>query len=65
MNQEAAEEAVKMIATETQMPREVVAKRYEQTWAEFSDGARVMDDLTVLVSRRVREDLRNMRKKAH
>ena len=65
MKQEAAEEIVKSIATETQTPLETVAKMYEQTWAEFSDGARVMDYLTVLVSRRVREDLRNMRKKAH
>ncbi|HKR42925.1 MAG TPA: DUF3562 domain-containing protein [Paraburkholderia sp.] len=65
MNQEAAEEVVKTIATETQTPLEIVAKMYEQTWAEFSDGARVMDYLSVLVSRRVREDLRNLRKNAH
>ncbi|MEX3982063.1 DUF3562 domain-containing protein [Paraburkholderia sp. EG287A] len=65
MNREAAEELVKAIATETQTPLEIVAKMYEQTWAEFSDGARVMDYLSVLVSRRVREDLRNLSKNAH
>ncbi|CAD6526384.1 hypothetical protein LMG27952_01919 [Paraburkholderia hiiakae] len=65
MKHPAAEEVVKAIANETQTPLEIVAKMYEQTWAAFSDGARVMDYLTVLVSRRVREDLRNMRKNAH
>ncbi|MCP3710023.1 DUF3562 domain-containing protein [Paraburkholderia sp. CNPSo 3274] len=65
MKQEAAEEVVKALATETQTPLEIVARMYEQTWAEFSDGARVMDYLTVLVSRRVREDLRTLRKDAH
>ena len=65
MKREAAEEVVRAIATETQTPLEIVAKMYEQTWAEFSDGARVMDYLTVLVARRVREDLRNMRNHAH
>lgn len=65
MKQPAAEEIVKAIATETQTPLEIVAQMYEQTWAEFSDGARIVDYLTVLVSRRVREDLRNMRKNSH
>ena len=65
MKQPAAEEVVKAIAAETQMPMETVAKLYEETWAAYSDGARITDYLTVLVSRRVRENLRSMRNDAH
>jgi hypothetical protein len=59
MVQPSIDEIVKSIASDTNTPLEVVAKMYEATWAEFSDGARIMDFLTVLVIKRVREDLRN------
>jgi hypothetical protein len=65
MNQHAAEELVKAIAAETHAPMETVSRMYEETWAAFSDGARIMDYLTVLVARRVRENLRSLRQDAH
>lgn len=65
MSQPAAEELVKAIAAETDAPIELVSKMYEETWAEYSDGARIMDYLAVLVARRVRENLRNVRKERH
>jgi hypothetical protein len=65
MKQPAAEEIVKALATEMQTPPEIVAKMYAETWEQYSDGARIMDYLTVLVSRRVRENLRSMRNDAH
>ncbi|SDC57648.1 DUF3562 domain-containing protein [Paraburkholderia lycopersici] len=65
MKQPSVAEVVKAIAAETQMPMETVAKMYEETWAEYSEGARIKDYLTVLVTRRVRENLRNMRTSAH
>ncbi|MEX3687216.1 DUF3562 domain-containing protein [Paraburkholderia sp. BR14263] len=36
-----------------------------ETWAAFSDGARIMNYLSVLVARRVRENLRGSRSDAH
>ncbi|CAG9248605.1 DUF3562 domain-containing protein [Paraburkholderia unamae] len=65
MNPHAAEELVKAIAAETHAPVETVSKMVEETWAAYSDGARVMDYLSVLVARRVRENLRGIRKDAH
>ncbi|QCP54690.1 DUF3562 domain-containing protein [Trinickia violacea] len=65
MSRSVAEELVKTIAAETNAPIETVSKMYEETWAEFSDGARIMDYLAVLVARRVRENLRNARRDVH
>lgn len=54
------EDAVKAIASDTNTPTETVSKMYAETWAEYCDGARILDYLTVLVARRVRENLRGI-----
>ncbi|TCK96958.1 DUF3562 domain-containing protein [Paraburkholderia sp. BL9I2N2] len=59
MAQPNAEDVIKAIAADTNTPTETVSKLYEDTWAEYSDGARVMDYMTVLVAKRVRENLRH------
>jgi hypothetical protein len=48
---------VKEIAAKTNTPVETVSRMYEETWAEYSEGARIMDYLSVLVARRVRDNL--------
>jgi hypothetical protein len=53
------EDVIKAIASDTNTPTETVSKLYEDTWAEYSDGARIMDYMTVLVAKRVREHLRH------
>jgi len=58
MRQPNADDLVKSIAADTHAPTDVVERIYQQTWAEYSDGARVVDYLTVLVAKRVREKLR-------
>jgi hypothetical protein len=55
-----AEDVVNAIASDTNTPTETVSKMYADTWAEYSDGARIMDYMPVLVARRVRENLRSM-----
>ncbi|KVG85656.1 hypothetical protein WJ36_05585 [Burkholderia ubonensis] len=50
---------IQAIASETNTPPEIVAKVYAQTWAEFSEGARVFAYLEILVIRRVRQKLRS------
>jgi hypothetical protein len=62
MAQMSIDEIVKSIASETNTPPEVVLKLCEAAWVELSDGARIMDFLTVLVIKRVREDLRSGRR---
>ncbi|RDK01714.1 DUF3562 domain-containing protein [Paraburkholderia lacunae] len=59
------EDVVKAIATDTNTPTETVSKMYAETWAEYSDGARIMDYLTVLVTKRVRENLRGVSQDRH
>ncbi|MBB5408998.1 MULTISPECIES: DUF3562 domain-containing protein [unclassified Paraburkholderia] len=59
MAQPNAEDVIKAIASDTNTPTETVSKLYEDTRAEYSDGARVMDYMTVLVAKRVRENLRH------
>ncbi|KGC66568.1 DUF3562 domain-containing protein [Burkholderia pseudomallei] len=59
MVQNRVDEIVQAIASETHTPAEAVSRLYEETLAEYSDGARVRDYLTVLVAKRVRETLRN------
>lgn len=61
MVQPSVEEIVKSIACDFDTSSEVVLKMYEARWAEFSEGARIFDYLTVLVIKRVRDDLRNGR----
>jgi hypothetical protein len=53
------EDVVKAIAADTHTPAETVSRMYADTWAEYSEGARIMDYLTVLVAKRVRENLRS------
>lgn len=65
MRQPNVHEIVKAIASETRTPTEVVEKMYEQTWAEYSDGARIRDYLAVLVAKRVRENLQDKSGKPH
>jgi len=59
------DEIVKSIAQDFNAPSEIVLKMFESTWAEFSEGARILDYLTVLVIKRVREDLRKGRSAPH
>lgn len=59
MRQPNADELMKSIAADTHTPPDIVEKMYEQIWAEYSDGARIVDYLTVLVAKRVREKLRS------
>jgi hypothetical protein len=65
MAQPNAEDVVKAIAAATNTPAETVSKIYAQTWAEYSDGARILDYLLVLVAKRVRENLRGVSQDGH
>jgi hypothetical protein len=65
MIQPAREELIRALADEARVPMEIVSRMYEETWTDFSDGARILDYLPVLVARRVRENLRTMHKDAH
>lgn len=58
-------EIVRIIAAETDTPEETVLRMFEETWAEFSEGARVMDYLSVLVARRVRNNLQILKQELH
>ncbi|NPT54033.1 DUF3562 domain-containing protein [Paraburkholderia elongata] len=59
------ENVVNAVASDTNTPTETVSKMYADTWAEYSDGARILDYLTVLVAKRVRENLRGIRQDRH
>jgi hypothetical protein len=59
------DDVVKAIASDTNTPTETVSKLYAETWAEYSDGARILDYLTLLVARRVRENLRGLPQDKH
>jgi hypothetical protein len=59
------EHVVKAIASDTNTSTETVSKMYADTWAEYSDGARILDYLTVLVTKRVRENLLGVSKDRH
>jgi hypothetical protein len=65
MTQPNVDELVQSIATDTGAPRETVSEMVSQTWQTFSDGARVTDYLPVLVTKRVREELRGQRGQKH
>jgi hypothetical protein len=60
MAQPNTEEVVNAITADTKVAAETVSKMYADTWAEYSKDARIMDYMTVLVARRVRENLRRM-----
>jgi hypothetical protein len=57
------EDIVKSIADETDTPQETVHQIYAETWKEFSNDASITDYLPVLVSKRVRERLRDRRER--
>ncbi|MFM0297338.1 DUF3562 domain-containing protein [Paraburkholderia sp. RL17-383-BIF-A] len=59
------DDVVKAIASDTNTPTETVSRMYAETWAQYSDGARVLDYLTVLVAKRVRENLRGISQDRH
>ncbi|AIO67143.1 DUF3562 domain-containing protein [Burkholderia oklahomensis] len=63
MVQNRVDEIVQAIASETHTSAEAVSRLYEETLAEYSEGARIRDYLAVLVAKRVRETL--LRKRAH
>jgi hypothetical protein len=56
---------VKAIASDTNVPEDTVLRMYEETWAEYSDGARIVDYLPMLVARRVRDNLRHWTQDVH
>jgi hypothetical protein len=58
-------ELVKSIAIDTNTPLETVSRMFEETWAEYSEGARITDYLSVLVSRKVRENLTRWQQEVH
>jgi hypothetical protein len=59
------EDLIRAIAADTNTPVETVLRMYEETWAEYNDGARIKDYLPVLVIRRVRENLRRWQQESH
>lgn len=65
MTQPNVDDLVKSIADDTGTPPETVSRMVSQTWQAFSDGARITDYLAVLVTKRVREDLRNQRRQGN
>ncbi|MGF6800875.1 hypothetical protein OKW48_004307 [Paraburkholderia youngii] len=56
---------VKMIAADTDTPAETVSRMFAETWAEYSEGAKIMDYLSVLVARRVRDNLLRWKQEVH
>ncbi|HEY3599322.1 MAG TPA: DUF3562 domain-containing protein [Paraburkholderia sp.] len=58
MAQPNVDDVVNAIAADTNTPAEAVSKMYEDTWAEYSEGAKIMDYMPVLVAKRVRDALR-------
>lgn len=58
-------EIVRKIAADTNTPEETVSRMFEETWAEYSEGARIMDYLSVLVARRVRDNLQVWKQELH
>jgi hypothetical protein len=59
------DEIVRMIATDTNTPVDTVSRMFAETWAEYSEGAQIMDYLSVLVARRVRDNLQRWKQEAH
>jgi hypothetical protein len=65
MTQPNSEDIVRSIATDTNTPAETVSRMYADTWAEYSDGARILDYLGVLVARRVLENIKSLADAKH
>ena len=58
-------EFVRMIAADTDTPEDTVSRMFEETWADYSDGARIMDYLSIFVARRVRHNLKILKQELH
>ena len=58
-------EIIRSIAYDTDTPVDTVSIMFAETWAEYSDGAKIMDYLSVLVARRVRENISRSRQEMH
>lgn len=58
-------EIVQRIAADTDTPAETVSRMFAETWAEYSEGAVIMDYLSVLVARRVRDNLLRWKHEVH
>lgn len=65
MTQPNVSDLVQSIASDTGAPPETVSKMVSETWQAYSDGAHITDYLAVLVTKRVREELRSQRKQDH
>jgi ribosomal protein L34 len=53
--------AIELLAQESQVPVDEVARLYRNEWAELEDGARVTGFVAILATRNVREVLRRRR----
>ncbi|MGA7782663.1 MAG: DUF3562 domain-containing protein [Paraburkholderia sp.] len=62
--QTSTEDVIKAIAADTHTSAETVSRMYAEIWAEYSDGATIMDYMPVLVAKRVRNALRQAAKDA-
>lgn len=60
MAQPNVEDVVKATASDTNTSAETASRMFADTWAEYSEGARIMGYVTVLFARRVRENLRSV-----
>ena len=55
------ERAIELLAQESQVPVDEVARLYRNEWAELEDGARITGFVAILATRNVREMLRRRR----
>jgi hypothetical protein len=59
MTQTETSDIVQTLAQEADMPPETVAKMYDETLREFSEGAQVLDYVSLFTAKRVRARLRS------
>ena len=52
--------AIQMLALDMRIPMDVISQLYEVELGELKQSVKIKDFLTVLVSRRVREMIKNM-----
>ncbi len=55
------ERAIELLAQESQVPVDEVARLYRNEWAVLEDGARITGFVAILATRNVRETLRRRR----
>jgi hypothetical protein len=58
-------EIVKMIAADTDTSAETVSRMFAETWAKYSEDAKIMDYLSVLVARGVRDNVLRWKQEVH